>query len=411
MRLVPVIVCVLWACYSLNGFRGWWVPITLSDGDAGSIIRQILFLGSAGLIAGSLWISGRVWSCVRAHWRFALLALWLVLTTLYSQAPELTLKRAVLFSCGAVATAGMMELVRDPLRFVSRILTYIPAAAAWMSLLWWLVLPSTHTANPARSGLAGISNHPNTLAPALAIGVVMALALRPSSGIERVARALSITGCAVALGMTASVTSIMLGAVGAAVLVALLLPPYWRGVAGLVAAGMTASFFVIGADAISRSLLSSIGRDASFSGRDELWSIVIAKIQEAPVFGRGWGAFWTEGRGRELVSSWNPRQSHNAYLDVVLEVGLAGALVFIVTLGPGLWASFRRWRSHKGAEGRRVCAALMAIATGLFLVYALQQSFIGRVDAFAFYCVLLGTAALASQEKQESPAGYRRTSH
>ncbi|MEM1331418.1 MAG: O-antigen ligase family protein [Planctomycetota bacterium] len=395
-RWLPGIVCVLWCCYSVNGFRGWWVPITLSDSDAGSGMRQVLFLGSATAVAGAVWMTGRSWETIRTHWRFALLAFWLALTMVYSEAPATTLKRSIVFACGAVATAGMMSLVRDPMRFVGRTLAFIPAAAAWVSLAWWLVLPPSITTNPARPGLAGVSNHPNTLAPVLSIGLVMSISLLPSTRIEHIARIMAALGCVIALTLTGSVTSLGFAAVGVSLLLALVLPTYWRALGVLLGLGTLSALLVAGVSSVSESMLNSVGRDSSLSGRDELWKQVSNRIGDAPIFGKGWGAFWVEGRGRELVSSWNPRQSHNAYLDVLLDLGLVGALVCLVTLGPAYWLAVKRWRFAPEARERRTAAGLLAVATGLLLVYALQQSFIGKVDSFAFFTVMLGSAALVA---------------
>jgi O-antigen ligase len=406
---LPWVVCVVWCSYSLNGFRGWWVPITVSDADAGSTTRQVLFLGSAIVVAGAVWVCGRGWETARTHWRFGVLALWLALSTVYSESPPTTMKRAVVFACGAVAIAGMMSLVRDPMRFVARTLAFIPAAAAWVSLSWWLLFPASITTNPARPGLAGISNHPNTLAPALAIGLIMSISLLPTSRTEHLARIVSVTGCAVALGMTGSITSFGFGAFGVALLLAFMLPTYGRALAGLIGIGTLVALLVAGAGAISESMLNSVGRDSSLSGRDELWQQVISRIGEAPAFGKGWGAFWVEGRGRELVSTWNPRQSHNAYLDVLLDLGIVGGLVCLVTLGPGLGLAVRHWRSAPDASGRRTAAALLAVAAGLLLVYAMQQSFIGKVDTFVFFSLMLGIAALTAAQESRGRVEEART--
>ena len=52
---------ILWCTYSINGFRGWWVTITVSDADAGSAIRQLLFAGSAATAGLLLLHTKTVW--------------------------------------------------------------------------------------------------------------------------------------------------------------------------------------------------------------------------------------------------------------------------------------------------------------------------------------------------------------
>ena len=376
---------VLWCTYSLNGFRGWWVPISLSDGDSGSAIRQALFAGSAMVSVCVLWLSRRFWSVMSSQWPLALLAAWLMLTTLYSDLPSTTAKRSILFACGAATAVVAGGLARFPLRDTSTVLVAITTIAAWMSLLWWIVLPQDISTNPGRPGLAGISNHPNTLAPAMAIGLVLAL------GLDRHRRSLRIAallGCGIALILTGSVTSIFACLVSLAVYASLHVSPYWRMVACVVACGFAAAVVLLDSDAIAQAMLGSVGRDTSMSGRSDLWSTVWSEVRQAWVFGHGWGAFWIEGRGRELVGTWNPRQSHNAYLDVLLDLGVVGLVVCALAIGRPVLGLARFWKSTTGAD-RHAAAASLSLFAGLFGVYALQQSFIGKVDAFAFIAILL----------------------
>jgi len=399
--VVTAALVVLWACYSLNGFRGWWVPITLSDDNSGAAIRQALFAGSAALSVGILWVRGVAWDTVRSQWRLMVLAGWLVASVLYSDLPSITLKRAILFVCGTITAVTFVAVARDPLRRVARLLVGITGGAAWMSIVWMVALSPAITTNPARPGLAGISNHPNTLAPALAIGLVLALGtpLRGKTGLAwRVAAAL---GCAVALGLTTSVTSIGLGLIATALYFALRLPAYWKTLATLIVIGVGVLVSLWGVDQIAADLLGSIGRDTSMSGRGDLWGIVWSEAQKAPVFGNGWGAFWTEGKGRDLVGTWNPRQSHNAYLDVVLDIGFIGLSLFGLLLVPVLWKLSKTIAGHTDPEKKSIAAAMLAAMLGLLTVYGLQQSFLGKVDAFAFSCVLLISAA--ALERREPP--------
>lgn len=389
---VVAVLFVLVCTYSLNGFRPWWTPITLTDADTGAAMRQVVYAGSAGLCLVLLWLRGMLWTAVRQQLPFVLVACWLVLTAAYSDAPALTIKRSILFTCGAILLISAVTLSHRPLHRALLLLATASGLAAFVSLLWWAAFPASITTNPGRPGLAGISNHPNTLAPALAIGLVAALAIGVSGRAAHIARFTAIASCGAALALTASVTSIMTGAVMLGTYTALMATAYWRAVGLLVALGALAAIGLIGPEQIAAEALSGVGRDTSLSGRDELWGLIIDQIRQAPVFGHGWGAFWTEGKGRELVTTWNPRQSHNAYMDLLLDLGITGAaLVLGAVLRPiaGLW----RIVGARSNPDRRVAAAGLAIAVGLMTVYALQQSFVGKVDSYAFVALLLVAAA------------------
>lgn len=387
---------VLWCAYSLNGFRGWWVPITINDADAGSGIRQVLFLGSALISALMLWITGQVWGTIRAQWPLLVLGVWMVASAAYSELPATTIKRSVLFGCGCVTAATVAGMAHDPLRFVARLLAGVASSAALLSIAWWALFPAGVTTNPMRPGLAGISNHPNTLGPALALGVVWCLAAPWGGRWELPIRLGSALLCATALVMTTSITSLGLGLVGLGLFLVFVISAYTRVVVALGAALALLGGSLIGLSRIGDSMLGSVGRDATMSGRGELWSLIAAEIRETPLFGRGWGAFWTEGKGRELVGTWNPRQSHNAYLDVILDLGILGALLFAVVVGSVVVLLFREY--VRGTGRRVLCAGLLTGVVSLLAIYAWQQSFLGKVDSFPFISmIVIATAALQAR--------------
>jgi len=46
----------------------------------------------------------------------------------------------------------------------------------------------------------------------------------------------------------------------------------------------------------SNAILRILGRDNSFTGRIPLWNVVLQEIASRPLFGFGYGAFWTTER-------------------------------------------------------------------------------------------------------------------
>src|ERR1051325_5905584 len=65
---------------------------------------------------------------------------------------------------------------------------------------------------------------------------------------------------------------------------------------------------------------SSLGRDSTLTGRTDVWAAVLPAMRQQPLFGHGFGSFWTDAR-RELYEI---PTAHNGYLDVMLELGLVG---------------------------------------------------------------------------------------
>ncbi|MCB2167356.1 MAG: O-antigen ligase family protein [Deltaproteobacteria bacterium] len=66
-----------------------------------------------------------------------------------------------------------------------------------------------------------------------------------------------------------------------------------------------------------------LGRDESLTGRDEIWRRLIPYATNHFFLGHGYGGFWTS-EIRELTDA----HAHNGYLDIVLNTGFLGLLLF-----------------------------------------------------------------------------------
>ncbi|MEM8828346.1 MAG: O-antigen ligase [Cyanobacteria bacterium P01_G01_bin.19] len=82
------------------------------------------------------------------------------------------------------------------------------------------------------------------------------------------------------------------------------------------------------------AFLSVNEKDATLSGRTELWSTLWQFIQEKPWLGYGYGSFFS-GSSREAtvlwqVHSWTPVHSHNGYVQMWLNLGLIGLITFVI---------------------------------------------------------------------------------
>ncbi len=84
-----------------------------------------------------------------------------------------------------------------------------------------------------------------------------------------------------------------------------------------------------------REFVTSLGVDASFTNRDDIWRLAFSAISERPLLGYGFNGFW---QTRELVYSGGSIESwavqayngHNAYLDMALTTGVPGLVLTLV---------------------------------------------------------------------------------
>lgn len=71
-------------------------------------------------------------------------------------------------------------------------------------------------------------------------------------------------------------------------------------------------------------LFELIGRDATFTGRTQVWEPVLDAIQSRPYLGYGFGAFWDSDGGSIawFGDGWFPARAHNGYLENALDAGM-----------------------------------------------------------------------------------------
>ena len=93
-------------------------------------------------------------------------------------------------------------------------------------------------------------------------------------------------------------------------------------VVGLVVAALT----------LRETLLSAMGKSSDLTGRSDIWDAVIGLATQRPVFGWGWVSYWTPWGAPLNTLAFEggvqQYQAHNAWLDVWLQVGIVGLVVF-----------------------------------------------------------------------------------
>jgi O-antigen ligase len=79
----------------------------------------------------------------------------------------------------------------------------------------------------------------------------------------------------------------------------------------------------------AEGVVGASGKDLTFSGRSDLWEMIIAKIWERPLLGYGFYGFWTTSAASNLRATLNwASNAHNGFLELLLELGFLGFLTF-----------------------------------------------------------------------------------
>jgi len=84
-----------------------------------------------------------------------------------------------------------------------------------------------------------------------------------------------------------------------------------------------------GAASVSSGFMEALGRDATFTDRDQIWRELVPIAMQNSILGQGYGGFWV------LPIESGVNEAHNGYLDLMLELGLVGIVLlfaFVISL-------------------------------------------------------------------------------
>jgi O-antigen ligase len=91
------------------------------------------------------------------------------------------------------------------------------------------------------------------------------------------------------------------------------------------------------------------GRDLTFTGRTEVWEVVTRSISKRPVLGYGFYSFWQGMTGQSadaiLATHWGFGYAHNGMLEILLQLGFVGLIIFLLSLFSAIGNAWRcLWR-------------------------------------------------------------------
>jgi O-antigen ligase len=134
----------------------------------------------------------------------------------------------------------------------------------------------------------------------------------------------------------------------------------------------------------------------TFTGRSEIWAIIVERIRQDPFLGVGYGAYWTgpvpQSPSYEFIwrmGAFYPGSSHNGYLEVANDLGAAGLAVLLGYIVTQLHQTLRVLATN-AAQGCLLLALFMQQA-----VANLSESQWLSVLSVQFVITTLATAALA----------------
>jgi exopolysaccharide production protein ExoQ len=264
--------------------------------------------------------------------------------------PGMCLRRLLTLLCGVTAAVGVARTLS--LREISWLAVWILGSLAIVGVLTEISL-GTFKPWAADYRFAG-TVHPNTQGPALAMLCLAAFTLAQDGSRASLPPWLVFVAGLGLLLLTKSrtTTAAIVVALAAVQFVKTKLTTKLAGAMACAGLGGLALWllFVFGFDPLTdfrdALLLGRAEESDTLSGRAFIWPELLGYASSHVWLGYGYESFWTAERIDQISSAlgWGLREAHNAYLEVVLWLGVAGLTLLLINVAAGLSASVRQWR-------------------------------------------------------------------
>lgn len=333
-------------------------------------LMKVVGIGSQIFVDGAICILAARY--MQRLWRFAFALQWAaaiaalaVVSTFWSQDAMTTARRSVPFALATVF--GLYLASRFQVSRQIRIVCITMALAAMASVVLAFLFPAIGLESSAGhfGNWQGIFTQKNACGRAM----VFATAAVLSSGRVTIPRVLCLLLFLFVL--------IMSGSRGAWAIEAILLA-CWAVLCGLErfsASSRTVLMcgaLLLGAGATAAAwiyfplLAGFLGRDATLTGRTAIWQQVWTAVVKHPLLGYGFAAFWQGMKGESyhviLALRFVVFHAHNGFLEIWLELGAAGLLLFVLSY---LRAWRKLWpllRSQQPVSARWMVCTLVLVA-------------------------------------------------
>jgi exopolysaccharide production protein ExoQ len=273
----------------------------------------------------------------------------MVVSTMWSEFPELTIRRASHEFVEATALALLAACFSNA-RVMLGIFFRAFLIIVFLDLLSSAIFPESLT----NIGFAGIHGHKNLAGQFFVVALPISLLgtlYKEISG-NRLLGLFSLMSCLAMLVATQSKTSV--GAIFFGLSLLLLArglsrrdPAFRVSLLLFILLGLLCAVAVIISWGPNELLEILIG-DPTLTGRDQIWRYAFYKFDGSPVVGVGYGAIWQVGpqillalKGMGLFFVFN--EAHNGYLEIAAQLGMVGIACLLIFLITTLLNSLSYW--------------------------------------------------------------------
>lgn len=259
-----------------------------------------------------------------------------LLSTLWSDTPIDALKNNLVILQVSIFAAHIAQ--RYSWQKLVSILRWSSTVLSFLSAFYSLTKPS-FAINTIKNGWQGVLPHPNRLGILLSLNITLWLfhaMFYPQQRLLAIGIALFSLYVRQNTNSATSLIVIIILLVLVACLQILKKMPYRQAFVGVLLCmlvGTSITFILL---ENWNELLESLGKDPTLTGRTKVWPQMIERGLERPIFGHGTHSFWQGWRGEDnpahgivADNGWVPPHAHNGFLEIFLEFGLIGLIIFL----------------------------------------------------------------------------------
>ncbi|AUT02015.1 O-antigen polymerase [Nostoc sp. CENA543] len=331
-----------------------------------TLIRYLI-LGISGI---AIYIERRkVVYAIRRNIVLSVLTIIIICSFLWSLYPVSTLKdlREVFQMTMFALYFSIRFSVKEQVKFI----TVTFSIGIVLSILYAVAFPSIGIHGSDHPGAwKGIYDYKNTFGSMMVLSSLLFFSLPVEKPIYKLYKLAGYCVSIVMMLLSTSKTSLVLSFL--LIFILLLYKKFrWQGKISVVYVDIAILIFgCVGAFVLTQwvDLLDGLGKDPTLTGRTVIWNYVLSQLLERPLLGFGRGAFWDPqspyafAAGRELSSWFRPPHAHNGFIDLMLDVGFIGFLLFLFSFVKTYMRSLKMAYASKNQEDIWPLAFLMFLA-------------------------------------------------
>lgn len=380
----------------------WFTAEQVADPRQGADFLQLFWAVVYAYSLFALWryypqSFRRLW---KEKWILALVGLTLC-STAWSQVPMTTLRHGIGIAAGFLFSLYVVE--RFSFFEQLKILAWVFALAALFSFVFGAFGWGTAVFDVPGTWI-GIYSQKNVLGRSMAMGAIVFSLLSEHLGSGRWLTRIGILACLILIVLASSGTA----------MVAIVVLFYAKHLIGRLVRGRRIRLEIclviliacIGIPLLASNfekITESLARDPTLTGRTAVWAISLTMAMSKPWLGYGYGGFWLGGEGPSL-EVWRTLNiampnAHNGLIDMILDLGLIGALVALLGYASYLRKAFRVLAAEKSWENAWPLLFLIA----LLLLNVTESDFMS--PNFFYWFIYLSVGLQVSRRMSALTAG------